>query len=214
MVRVNLLPAKKELRRTSTEASPTWLLAVVGAVVFEIVILLFVHTSKTDELAKQRTETAKLKADIDKVKSQLANHAEVRAQLAELRAREEAIQKLQGARTGPTQTLLELGRILTPGRGATADRDRIEQLKRDNPSATPNPSWDSRRLWLTQYSELDRNVNMSGLARDGEDVSELLRRLHVSDYFADVTLMPAKKIVDGKTGLEFVDFQVRAKVKY
>ena len=89
----------------------------------------------------------------------------------------EAIQKLQTARTGPTSTLLELAHILTPGRGPTIDRDKLEQLKRDNPKRRPNANWDPRRLWLTAYQEADRTVKLGGLARDGEDVSEFQRRL-------------------------------------
>ena len=70
--------------------------------------------------------------------------------------------------------------ILTSGRGPTTDSDKLEQLKRDNPTAVPNPNWDPRRLWLTKYTELDRSVKIEGLARDGEDIAEFMRRLAVS----------------------------------
>ena len=52
--------------------------------------------------------------------------------------------------------MLELSRVLTAGRGPTTDRDKMEQLKRDDPGAVPNANWDPRRLWLLTYSELDR----------------------------------------------------------
>jgi type IV pilus assembly protein PilN len=214
MVRINLLPQKREARRSSSEGSQTWLLAILGVIVLEIVVLLFVHKAKEDDLVRIQRKSEEIKASIDEIKRQTAAHTEVKAELKLLRDREEAIQRLQSARTGPTATLLELTRILTPGRGPTTDRDKLEQLKRDNPASAPNMNWDTRRLWLTSFVESARLVKIGGLARDGEDVSEFLRRLTLSDYFADVTLLPATRTVDAVTKLEVVKFDLSAKVKY
>ena len=128
--------------------------------------------------------------------------------------KEDAIAKLQSARTGPTAVLLELARIMTPGRGPSVDPERLNQLRRDNPLAVFNPSWDARRLWLTKFVEQQRKVRLEGVARDGEDVSELARRLQLSSLFHDVRLLPAKKQRDAKTGLDLVTFQLEAKVRY
>lgn len=215
MIRVNLLPQKREAaRKSSAEGSQLWMLAILGALVLEIVGLAFFHTSKQDELLKISQNNQKIDANINDIKRQIANHGEIKAQLKELRDREEAITKLQAARTGPTSVLLEVSKILSPGRGPTTDRDKLEQLKRDNPGAVPNPNWDVRRLWLTSYSEAERLVRLSGLARDGEDVSEFLRRLTLSDYFYDLKLLPASKITDGVTHLELVRFELSAKARY
>jgi type IV pilus assembly protein PilN len=100
------------------------------------------------------------------------------------------------------------------GRGPTTDRDKLEQLKRDNPQEVYNSNWDARRLWLTSYLESDRTVKLQGLARDGEDVSELERRLKLSDYFSDVKLLPGQKIIDGTSHQELFKFELSAKVKY
>ncbi len=214
MVRINLLPQKREARRSSSEGSQTWLFAILGIVVLEIVILLFVHKAKEDELVKVLAKNDEITASITEIKRQTAAHTEVKAQLKLLRDREEAIAKLQSARTGPTGTLLELTRILTPGGGPTTDRDKLEQLKRDSPASAPNMNWDPRRLWLTSFVEANRTVKIQGLARDGEDVSEFLRRLTLSDYFADVTLLPASRTIDNVTKVELVKFELSAKVKY
>jgi type IV pilus assembly protein PilN len=122
--------------------------------------------------------------------------------------------KLQSARTGPTNAMLELTRILSPGRGPTIERDKLEQLRRDNPLAVFNANWDTKRLWLSNYSEADRVVKITGFARDGEDVSEFLRRMSLSDYFNDVQLLPAQKALDPETKLELVKFQLSAKARY
>jgi type IV pilus assembly protein PilN len=144
----------------------------------------------------------------------VANHAEIKAQLETLRAREDAIGKLQQARSGPTAVLLELSRVLTNGHGPTVDPDVLAQLRRDNPTAVYNPGWDPKRLWLTSFQENDRTVKIEGLSRDGDDVSELARRLNLSMYFADVKLLPANKKIDSESKLEVIGFQLQAKTRY
>jgi type IV pilus assembly protein PilN len=224
MIRINLLPQKKTLRRRGEAGSPAddggggesqlWLLFVLGALLLEVLILLFVYKTKQDQLAQVVKQNTVLQDNIDNIKREIAQHAAIKAQLKELRDREEAIGKLQSARTGPTATMLELSRIMTPGRGPTTDRDHLEQMKRDNPSAVPNPAWDPRRLWLNSYKESNRVVRFGGFARDGEDVSEFLRRLSLSDYFFEVKLLPASKKIDSASKLELVQFEMSAKVRY
>ena len=51
-------------------------------------------------------------------------------------------------------------------------------------------------------------MHLRRLARDGEDVSEFLRRLTLSDYFFDVRCCLRTKIVDGTTHVELVQFEV------
>jgi len=227
MIRINLMPQKRQLRRRGEAGAPAerggdsgggesqvWLAFVLGALLLEIIVLLFVYKSKQDELTKVQKHNTELTGNIENIKREIAQHASIKSQLKELRDREEAIQKLQSARTGPTATMLELSRILTPGRGPSVDRDKLEQLKRDNPGAVPNASWDPRRLWLNSYKEENRVVKFGGFARDGEDVSELLRRLSLSDYFYEVKLLPATKAVDSVTKVELVHFEMSAKVRY
>lgn len=225
MIRINLLPQKKQIRRRGEAAGPdlgaggegesqVWLAFVLGAVLLEVIVLLFIYKQKQDQLTQVKKHNTELSGNIDNIKREISQHAAIKTQLKELRDREEAIQKLQGARTGPTATMLELSHILTPGRGPSVDRDKLEQLKRDNPSSVPNPGWDPRRLWLSGFREENRSVKLSGYARDGEDVSEFLRRLSLSDYFYDVRLLPAQKTQDAVTKVELVKFEMSAKVRY
>ena len=217
MVRVNLLPERRQAARrmsSATDVSQLWVLFVFGAMVLTVVACLFVQKLKQDELDAILRDNNNTQGQIDAIKKQISNHEEIKARLKELRDREAAIQKLQGARTGPTSTLLELAHVLTAGRGPTTDRDKLEQMKRDNPAEVINANWDTRRLWLTAYQEVDRTVKLGGLARDGEDVSELERRLKLSDYFSDVKLLPGTKVIDGPTKQELFRFELSAKVKY
>jgi type IV pilus assembly protein PilN len=218
MVRINLLPERRgqgARRIAPAEAGQVWMFMVLGAALLTVVACFFVQRYQEGELAAVLGENGVIQGQIDAIGKQMSDHPQITARLKDLRDREEAIGKLQSARTGPTSTLLELSRLLTVGgKGPTTDRDKVEQLKRDNPTEVFNANWDPRRLWLTTYNETDRVVKMGGLARDGEDVSELERRLKLSDYFADVKLLPGQKVVDSTTHQELFEFQLSARVKY
>jgi type IV pilus assembly protein PilN len=206
MIRINLLAQKKRVE--GSDASQLWMVVVMVVVLAEVAALFVLHSFKAQELADQEHKNAELTAQIDQAKKNVANHDQVKAELALLRARETAIQKLQSGRSGPTAILMELARILTPGRGPSVDPDRLAQLRRDNPLSVFNPNWDARRLWITSYVEAQRKLKIDGTARDGEDVSELARRLNLSSYFFDVKLLPAVRKAD------FVEFSIEAKVRY
>lgn len=206
MIRINLLAQKKRIERS--DGSQVWLALVMVVVLAEVAALFVFHSIKAEELADQTRKNAELTSQIEQAKKNVANHTQVKADLALLRARETAIQKLQSARSGPTAVLMELARILTPGRGPSVDPDRLAQLRRDNPLSVFNPNWDARRLTVTSFVEAQRKLKIDGVARDGEDVSELARRLNLSSFFYDVTLLPATREA------EAVKFSVEAKVRY
>ena len=212
MIRINLLPRKKKVERT--EVRQTWLAVLLALLLVEIIGLFGFHSWMNGKLKDQEVKNSQLSDQIEQSKKAVANHPDVKAKLEQLRAKEEAISKLQSARTGPTAVLLELARILTPGKGPTVDAARLDELRRENPLALYNPAWDPRRLWLTQYAEDKRSVKIVGAARDGEDVSEFARRLNLSNLFFDVQLLPGKRAVDEKYGLELVKFELQAKVRY
>jgi len=212
MIRINLMPQKRRAERS--EGSQLWLAVVMVLMLAEVAALFVFHGFKGEELKDQNRKNAELQAQIDQSKQAVSNHADVKAKLATLRAREEAIGKLQSARTGPTAVLLELARLLTPGRGPSVDPDRLSQLRRDDPLAVFNPAWDARRLWISKFVEQSRKLHIEGYAQDGEDVSELARRMNLSSYFADVRLLPASRTNDPTTHLDVVGFALEAKVKY
>lgn len=214
MIRINLLPQKRGTRGAAPEASQKWLLGVLAVVLLQIIGLFLFHEWKTEELTEQNQKNNELNAKINDIKALVANHEEVKKALAVLRQREDAIAKLQSARSGPTAVLLELSRILTSGRGPTVDKDRLAELRKNNPLAVFSPNWDVRRIWLTTYTESDRTVRLEGYARDGNDVSELAQRLRLSVYFYDVTILPGKKEIEKDTKLDLVKFALQLKVRY
>jgi len=189
------------------------LLVIMGVVVLEIIVLFFFHQTKEDELADVKSQAARLTTEISDIKAIVKDHAKVKQKLAELRAREEAIAKLQGGRTGPTSVLLELSRVLTAGRGPTID-DATRTEMQHNPMATFNPAWDTRRVWLTTFSEAERNVRLEGRARDAGDVYEFAQRLKLSRFFSNVRLLPGKQETDKTSKVELVDFALQVKAIY
>ncbi len=211
MIRVNLLPQK---RRQAAAGGEIWAVATIAVIAVQIVGCLVLYGFKKDELERIQQDNEGLSSQIQQVKAASKNHADVKNKLAVLRKREEAISKLQSARTGPTAMLLEVARMLTPGRGPTVDPDRLAKLRRENPLSDFNPNWDTRRLWLVRFVESDRQVQLEGLARDGEDVSELARRMSLSSYFYDVALLPARRGVEDSSGVPMVSFKLEAKVRY
>ncbi len=215
MIRINLLPQKRAGRGgAATETSQVWLLVVLGVLLLEALALGLFHQWKGDELTAQNQKNNELQAKITDIKTVVANHQQVKDALAVLRKREDAIAKLQAARSGPTAILLELSRVLTQGRGPTVDQDRLQALKKDNPLAVFSPTWDTRRVWMTIYNESERTVRLEGFARDGNDVSELAQRLRLSVYFYEVTILPGKKEMDKETKLEVIKFALQMKVRY
>ena len=212
MIRVNLLPHVRETR-AAPEGSQLWLLGVMGVVVLEIVGLFFYHQTKEDELGEIKTRTAQLQNEINDIKGVVKDHAQVKEKLGVLRAREEAIAKLQGARKGPTAVLMELSHVLTPGKGPTIDEITAAKMKL-NPMAVFNPAWDTRRLWLTSLVEKERSVRLDGTARDGTDVYEFAQRLKLSRFFSDVTLLPGKQQAEKDTKVDVVTFALQVKAKY
>ena len=212
MIRINLLPRKRKVERT--EVRQTWLFVLLVLVLVEVSALFGLHGWLGSKLKEQEQKNAQLTDQIEQSRRAVASHPEVKAKLEQLRAKEEAIAKLQSARTGPTAVLLELAHILTPGKGPTVEAARLEELRRENPLALYNPGWDPRRLWLASFSEDKRSVRIVGMARDGEDVSEFARRLNLSSLFFDVQLLPGHRTKDAKYGLELVSFELQAKVRY
>jgi type IV pilus assembly protein PilN len=213
VIRVNLLPQKRRVE-TRQEAKQLWLVAVMVVFLAEVAALFVFHGFKNEELADQRKKNTEIESQIEQSKQSVLNHPEVTKKLEELRAREAAIGKLQTARTGPTAILLELTHILTPGRGPSVAPDRLSQLKRENPLAVFNANWDPRRLEIKSFAESARKVKLEGSAQDGEDVSELARRLNLSDYFSNVVLLPGKQERDKDSGMPVIHFSLEAQVKY
>ena len=108
--------------------------------------------------------------------------------------------------------LMELSNILTPGKGPTVDPEKLAELRKDNPTAGYSVAWDARRLWLDSFLDRDGKCLIRGVGKSNEDVAEFLRRLEVSEMFANVSLDSTRANKTGGTGT--IAFDVKCKVTY
>ncbi|MDQ3033651.1 MAG: PilN domain-containing protein [Myxococcota bacterium] len=217
MIRINLLPqAKRQARGAAGPGigSSGWVVAYAAAALVTCVVLALVYFSKDSELSEQRARNAALESQIAQVTQQSANIEEVRAALQRSTELEQVVAELERARFGPTRVLMELSSILSAAGGPTIDPQRLEQLRRGNPLAGFNRSWDTRRLWLTSFEESDRRVRIRGVGKTNEDVAEFLRRLTLSESFGDVHLDKTEAIEEQETHLPLVAFELTATVRY
>jgi len=213
MIRVNLLPRRRETKR---EGGRAWIGVVAVLFLLEIVAIIVVHANKKKDLDAQVAKNSDIERDIADKRGKIANHDAVKKQLAEFQAREDAIAKLQAGRTGPTAMMLELSRILTPGKSPTVDPVEYDKLRKENPAALPSDKWDPHRLWLLSFKEENRVVAINGIGKTNDDVAEFMRRLNVSRYFDDVKLVKTeeKRDHDQTADLPAIAFDMRAKVNY
>ena len=216
MIRVNLLPRRREAKR---EGGKAWIAILAILFIAEMAGIIVAHAQKKavlDDLKNKNSDTEKAIAD---KRGKVANHEAVKKQLAEYQQREDAISKLQAGRSGPAAMMLELSRILTPGKMPTVDPEAYEKLRRENPAALPSDRWDPHRLWLISFKEADHNVQIAGLGKTNDDVAEFLRRLTVSRYFNDVKLVKTEEKAGSSggngspPGAPAIAFDMRAKVR-
>jgi type IV pilus assembly protein PilN len=212
VIRINLLP--DAVRPQQTQGGQGWLIALMAALAVEVVAAFILYSFKQAELQTAKQENSRIEERIKQAQAAVQDHAEVTKKIEALRAREEAIDKLQRGRLGPAAMMVELSHLLTKNRGPSVTPERLEEVQKETPLAAYNQGWDPRRLWLLEFNEQDRVMRLKGLARDGEDVSELARRMNMSVYFADVKLLPAKRNKADQAGIEWVNFQLEARVRY
>ena len=217
MLKINLLPDEKGRRAQPGFGGgiPNLLLVgVIGSLVLLLSGLFLFHTSQAGEVDAIRNSNVRTQSEIDAIKGRVADHQKILDELAEIHRREEAIQQLQAARTGPTSMLLEISHILSAGGAPTADPTVVENLRarglRDQLWST---TWDTKRLWLTNFDEENRTVKIQGEGRTADDVGEAMRRMQLSLYFQNVRLDRAQAAT-ALNGLPVQQFIISARVRY
>lgn len=221
MIRINLLASTKRAAPTKTASAPAgstqvWAGVYFASVVAAIAVCAFVYFSADAELSAKLSENGTLEGQIQQLRSRSSRLEEVQAKLAESLALEEVVSELSRGRTGPTRAMMEISNILGSGEGSgpTIDPAALEALRRDNPLATYNRAWDSRRLWLVRFEENNRECRIEGVGRTNEDVAEFLRRLQLSELFDNVTLQRTEAEADSQSSFELIKFELRCRVTY
>ena len=211
MIRINLLPRKAVKRRSRGELE---LLVLLLVLVIEGVGIYLVWSSISGKVEDQQRENDMKRAKITAIKEDIKDHDAIKTELSEIEAREKIIQELIAGRTGPVQVLMELSSILSQNGGPSVDKEWYQELLKRDPSAGYNPEWDSRRLWITSFTEKDREVELDGEAMSNEDVGELLRRLKLSSYFFAETLVRTAEAKTKDSTVPLIEWKIRCKVRY
>lgn len=209
MIRINLLPIRKAKR---AEAGQRQFLYMGLAILASIVGVVLLHLQTDRELVEARRKNTILQAEVARLKQELGDYDKVRTQREDLLRQRKTIQALDQGRTGPVYLMREMSELLSPGKGPTFDRVTYEDQLRRDPNAGFNASWDTRRVWIDSYAEVERGIRLRGSAKSNEDVAEFLKRLNSSVFFSDVNLDSTAQ-QSGRT-VKYVSFSLSAKVIY
>jgi len=217
VIRINLLGARKIKRpRDAGERQLTYMAIAVVAAVGGMIALYFQAGIELDVLTRDNDAA---RAEIERMKAELGDYDKVKSQRQELLKQQKTIQALEAGRTGPLYLMREMSEILTPKKGPTFDHASYEERLRRDPNIGFNASWDTRRVWLESFEELQGKVKIKGSAKTNEDVAELLKRLSLSIFFSEVTPESTTQVSENgppgdPSAVKHVTFNLTAKVVY
>ncbi|WP_374667358.1 PilN domain-containing protein [Ramlibacter sp.] len=144
MILINLLPHREAARKRRREA----FYASLGAAAFVGVLIAGgVYLWYAAQISNQQARNRLLQNEIKKLEAQIKDIATLQAEIAALRARQQAVEDLQADRNMPVHLLNELVKQLPDG------------------------------VYLTRMQQTNDNVAIGGVAQSNERVSELLRNL-------------------------------------
>lgn len=144
MILINLLPHREEARKRRRDQFNVSLgiSALVGGLIIGVIYLWF-----QAQITDQQDNNQILQSEIKRFDAQIKDIAGLEAEIAALRARQQAVEDLQADRNLPVHLLTELVKQLPDGA-------YILNLKQEN-----------------------QNITLQGVAQSNERVSELLRNL-------------------------------------
>jgi len=183
MIRINLLPHREAKRKQKQQAFAA--LVALGAIA-GVAIVLAVGAYNASRIAAQNERNLVLKnanAELDKKISKIAS---LKSEIEALKARQQAVEDLQGDRNQPVYLLDELVRQMPDG------------------------------VYLKNFKQDGQRVIMSGVAQSQERVAELLRNLASSSPWLehpDLTEVKAASVTQGKSARKVVEFTLGVSIK-
>jgi type IV pilus assembly protein PilN len=144
VILINLLPHREAARKRRRETFYATLgfAAVLGGVIAGMAFLWY-----QAQISSQQSQNGILQSAITKLEAEIKEISTLQAEIAALRARQQAVEDLQGDRNMPVHLLNELVRQLPDG------------------------------VYLTSMKQDNQTVTLQGMAQSNERVSELLRNL-------------------------------------
>jgi type IV pilus assembly protein PilN len=144
VILINLLPHREAARKRRKEA---FFVSLGAAALLGGLICGAVYVWYQAQISSQQSKNTFLQTEIKKLESQIKDVATLQAEIAALRARQQAVEDLQSDRNMPVHLLNELVKQLPDG------------------------------VYVTSMKQEGSNVSLAGVAQSNERVSELLRNL-------------------------------------
>ncbi len=201
MIRVNLLPIKQARRRSQGRVQ---IILFVGLIVIELVILFAIYAVVNEQLSEKQTEVAALEQEVQGLERDVAGAEQLEAQVQQLNEQLAVLSELEARRIGPVRMLDEIQAMLSPYRN---EEDRVNQLRRDW-----NVDWDTRRLWVQDFSEAEGEFSLNGFAGTADDVAEFLQRMTTAYHFDNVQLDVVERM--GRERDSLVRFRIYGELSY
>lgn len=152
MILINLLPHREAARRSRREA---FFFMLGASVILGVLLSGAVYLWQVGQVARQEARNELLRSEIALLEKQIKDISTLQADIAALRARQQAVENLQADRNIPVNLLNELARLLPEG------------------------------VYLTSLKQDNQSVLLTGVAHTNERVSELLRQLgHGSEWLS------------------------------
>jgi type IV pilus assembly protein PilN len=144
VILINLLPHREAARKRRKEA---FFVSLGAAALLGGLICGAVYVWYQAQISSQQSKNTFLQTEIKKLESQIKDVATLQAEIAALRARQQAVEDLQSDRNMPVHLLNELVKQLPDG------------------------------VYVNSMKQDGSNVSLAGVAQSNERVSELLRNL-------------------------------------
>jgi type IV pilus assembly protein PilN len=183
MIRINLLP-HREAKRKQKQAAFAAMLALGGLLGAALVLMVGGYNASRIATQNQRNQVLKsANAELDTSIKKIAN---LKAEIEGLKARQQAVEDLQGDRNQPVYLLDELVRQTPDG------------------------------VYLKSFKQDGQKVLLMGVAQSQERVAELLRNLSGNSPWLerpDLTEVRAATLEKSKTGRKVVEFTLTVAIK-
>ncbi len=183
MIRINLLPHREERRKQRINAFVAMMgvTAVVGALV-----VLLVGAVIANKISAQTQRNEYIKTENKKLDEEIKEVATLKAEIESLKARQQAVEDLQGDRNQPVYLMDELVKQVPEG------------------------------VYLRAFKQEGQRVVLNGYAQSNERVSELLRNLGSNSSWLerpDLIEIRAENVGQGKDAKRVFDFTVNVGIK-
>jgi len=219
MIRINLLPIKQDRRK---EAGRNQLFIGFLIIFAGMVAATLIYLNTTAKLDEQKNANNAIESEVRRIETRLKDHNKIIKEIEEYEARQESIDNLQAARTGPAFMMLEMSKILSKGGRPNFNNEKYQQMIQANPALAMDENWDYRRLWLDSFIEKDRKIKISGQAITHEDVAEFLRRINLSSFFTQSMLVSTRltnpritgQVSIPKSSDSVVRFEITGEIRY